>query len=328
MMKWSRKGLALAGALALIGVLAGVFGAPTATSQVTALDSVRAPESPNLDPDWRLWAKLPGIDVPLTMQNLAYPMGGGARSVNLRSAWFGDTLYIRAAWTDPTRDDMAVGVDQFTDAAAVEFPAKSAVMVPSFCMGQANASVNIWQWRAAAQTGDPVDAITALYPNGYSDSYPDELTKNPIYQPARSLGNPAAAVSDTPVQNLVAQAFGTLSPAADQVVTGQGVWRDGQWSVVFARRFAGSDVSQAEFAPGVSTNMAVAVWNGSQGERSGQKSVSQFVTLSISPSALVEGAAHDWGAIWLALLLGGAAAVTGLVVLTIAGMWSAGPRRS
>jgi complex iron-sulfur molybdoenzyme family reductase subunit gamma len=87
------------------------------------------------------------------------------------------------------------------------------------------------------------------------------------------------------MQTLVSYAFGTLSPASVQDVQGRGM-RIGndRWAVVFSKPYVSTGVDQATFSDGQTTDMAVAVWNGSEGDRNGRKSVSQFVTLSISPS--------------------------------------------
>lgn len=318
-MKCSRSALMVIGTVALLAVVAAVTGAPTASSQAPTLAAIRAPEQPALDPNWSYWAKLPGVDVPLTAQNLTYPMGGGSvPSVNLKATHYNGVLYVRASWQDATEDVPAVDMTAFTDAVALEVPAKSAVAVPSFCMGQANSGVNIWRWRADSQAGGPDALLSTDYPNGYSDGYSGAtkvLEQDPIYQPARALGNPVALSGGPPVENLIAQAFGTLSPAPAQEVDGAGSWQNGTWTVVFRRPFAAPTADQADFAEGASTNMAVAVWNGSQGDRAGQKNVSQFVTLSIAASALRPGAGHDWSALWVAVILGGGAVLTGLAML-------------
>jgi hypothetical protein len=237
--------------------------------------------------------------------------------VTLQAAHYDQVLYVRAAWKDATQDGATGNVDTFSDAVAVMFPAKSAVNIPSFCMGQANAGVNIWQWRADSQAGGPDALATALHPNAHSDGVPALLTDDPIYQPARALNNPVAMYGETPVQNLVAQAFGTITLASDQSVDGQGVWRDGEWSVVFARPFAGADPGQASFTSGTSTNLAVGVWNGTQGDRGGQKTVSQFVTLRVSDAVLRSAGGQDWGSIGLASLLGGGGVLIVLALITL-----------
>jgi hypothetical protein len=316
-MKWSRPSLLIVAALALAGVVAGVTGAHIASSQAVVVQAIRVPAAPPVDPDWPTWASIPGADVALTAQQIVYPKGGGTvPSVNIRAVHHNGTLYIRVSWRDATADVPALDMGRFTDAVALEFPARTAVTVPSFCMGQATAGVNIWQWRADAQAGGPDALLTSTYPRAYdADGPPAALADDPVFQPARALGNPVAPVADTPVQNLVARAFGTLSPAAEQRVTGKGVWRNGVWSVVFTRPFAGGADDQAEFAVGKSTSLAVAVWNGSQGDRAGQKNVSQFVTLSVGAAALQPGTSRDWSALWLALVLGGGAILAGFGAL-------------
>jgi hypothetical protein len=328
-MKLTRMTAAILGILIALGVLAAGAGAPTASSQALTLRAVRAPEQPSLDPDWDLWAKLPSVDVPITAQNITYPMGGGSiASVTLQAMYYDETLYVRAQWQDGTRDAVAASMNQFSDAVALEFPGKSAVTVPSFCMGQANANVNIWQWRADSQEGGPLAVLRAARPNSFTDGLPPQIAKDPVFQPARALKNPATMLGDTPVQNLVAQAFGTLAPATEQTVQGNGVWRDGRWAVVFARPFAGGDPTQASFSAGRPTNMAVAVWNGSHGDRAGQKTVSQFVTLDVSNAAFKHGQSSDMNAVWFGLVLGGGAVLVGLALISFVALASFGGRRT
>ncbi|MFN8557115.1 MAG: ethylbenzene dehydrogenase-related protein [Dehalococcoidia bacterium] len=317
-MKWSRQSLLILGGLTLVGIIAGIAGAPTASSQALSLTAARASEAPTLDPYGKVWENITAVDVPITAQNVTYPMGGGSvTTVKLQAVHFDNTLYVRATWADKTEDAAALDVAKFSDAVALEFPAKAAVSVPSFCMGQAGAGVNIWQWRADSQAGGPDALRPKAFPNALSDGVPNELANNPIYQPARSLGNPVAQGGDQSVQNLMAQAFGTLDPAPGQDVTGGGAWQNGTWSVVFRRPFQAATPDLANFSQGTATNMAVAVWNGSEGDRSGQKTVSQFVTLTISGSDAAHGGAGgmDWGSFWLALGIGAAAFIAGMYML-------------
>ncbi|MFQ6019356.1 MAG: ethylbenzene dehydrogenase-related protein, partial [Dehalococcoidia bacterium] len=184
--------------------------------------------------------------------------------------------------------------------------------VPPFCMGDPNAHVNIWQWKAAWQADIEqgfVDVEDA-YPNTQVDLYPFE--EEEIFNPARALGNVAAQVDrTTAVDNLLAGSFGTLTQAPDQGVQGWGEWRDGRWLVVFARDLqVNSDYTQ--FAEGDNTSVAFAVWDGAAGERDGMKSVSQFLTLDVSPEvAKVPGEGIP---AWVIILV-----VVGGVALAIAG---------
>lgn len=270
-----------AGALA-IPLLACVAGAALyaadanpAASQAPQLFALRASSDPGLDPSSPEWAAAPSINVPLSAQRSAYASGGGSvTAVRAQALHYKERLYIRLSWRDTTLDDSTLRVDQFSDAAAVEFPASAATTVPSICMGQADAGVNIWQWRADSQTGHEDPSVR--YPNIWVESYPSD---DPEFYPARAVGNPYAAADGGAVQNLVSRAFGNIRPSPIQDVEGHGVYADGGWAVVFARPMSQSDPSLVNLHDTSVTDIAFAVWNGSEGDRNGQKSVSTFVTL-------------------------------------------------
>jgi hypothetical protein len=147
-------------------------------------------------------------------------------------------------------------------------------------MGQAGAAVNIWHWRADSEDG-PTDP-SAVYTAALIDAVPSD---EDVFFTARAAGNPYAQPDVSPVQDLVARAFGTLSPVPDQTVIGHGGYQNGRWYVVFRRSFVSIGPDQAAFRDGGTTDMAVAVWDGSQDERDGRKAVSQFVRLQVLPGA-------------------------------------------
>lgn len=284
-----RAPLALVAMVLLGGALLQRFDVNPAASQQAELVAFEADQDPGLDPAGALWSQARSVQLPLSGQPGAYFAGGGSvTSVSASALHFAGTLYVRVEWSDPTLDDVSTRVEDFSDAVALEFPAQSAATIPSICMGQADAGVNIWHWRADSQQSsfDP----DTVYANALVDTYPDRT--DDLWYPARAVGNPAATNANGPVQTLVAQAFGALSTATVQDVTGQGAHDGSNWAVVFARPFAAADESLAEFAAGSSTNMAVAVWNGSERDRNGQKSTSQFLTLRIG-SALTGGGGGD-----------------------------------
>jgi DMSO reductase family type II enzyme heme b subunit len=57
-------------------------------------------------------------------------------------------------------------------------------------------------------------------------------------------------------------------------VEGKGAWENGKWSVVIHRALITQDKDDVQFVPGMETYFTVAVWNGSEGDRDGQKSIS------------------------------------------------------
>jgi len=293
--------LAVLGAAAVLQIL----NANPAASQNQSLTAFAAGDDPGLDPASQVWNDARKVQVALTAQPAAYPVGGGSiKTVAAQAVHRNGTLYLRLEWNDATQDAATARPTEFADAVAVEFPAKPATTVPSICMGQADQGVNIWQWRADSEAG--VDKPLAVFANGFVDWYPDE--QDPTWYPARAAGNPYANPDAGPVQDLVAFAFGTIGPGPSQAVKGKGVYSDGKWAVVLARPFEAAGAGQAAFTAGAKTDMAFAVWDGSQGERNGMKSTSQFVTLSLSAVTLGGGGRQTkW--LWLA---------AGLLALSVA----------
>ncbi len=306
--RWATTGGALVAVLLCAGLLQ-LANANPAASQTLTLTAWQASEDPGLDPNHELWSRTQFVQAPLTAQAGSYAAGGGSIPVVwARALHYNNTLYVRLEWEDSTQDGSALKVEQFADAAAVEFPAKSATSVPAVCMGQADMGVNIWQWRADS-LGNPNE----LYANSVVDTYP---STDDLFYTARAAGNPYANPKQGPVQNLVAVAFGTLSPAATQDVQGQGAYSNGRWSVVFSRPFTGASEDLAAFTAGTSTDIAFAVWNGSEGDRNGRKSVSSFLTLNVSGAAIPEPEGSDWLVLALAagalLVIGGGGIGLGL----------------
>lgn len=264
-------------AVVTVAVVLQLLGAQPAVSQSSVLTSYRTSTGPGLDPSSNLWGGAPAVDVPLTAQQVVWPFGGGStRVVKAQALHTDDTLYIRMSWSDRTRDDEAIAVDRFVDAAAVEFPADAASSVPSLCMGQADGGVNIWHWQAGVENGRP-STVEALSGEGYVDRYP---STDEAYFPARAAGNPVADPTGT--NELVAVGFGTLSNAERQHVSGHAEWAHSRWSVVFARELSSDSAQQVDLGQDVTTDVAFAVWDGNADERNGIKSVSEFVVLDIT----------------------------------------------
>lgn len=278
---------ALLTAALLVAVMLNAVQVNPAASQTLVLQSAAVDRDPGSDPNAKAWDQANAITVPLTGQLVTYPRGGGTvPSATVRALHTKKRLYVRIDWSDTTRDDRAAASD-FSDAVAVQFPVKGTISIPSICMGQADAAVNIWYWKAVLE-GKGLPPLYQVYPHMHTDldlfslSDPDAPD---IAYPARYVGNPASGVRASPVQALTARAFGTLSPTASQSVEGKGVWQDGRWSVVFVRDFNVEAPDEAALSLGTKTDMAVAVWDGSRGERNGQKSVSQFIRLTIPAAA-------------------------------------------
>jgi len=101
-----------------------------------------------------------------------------------------------------------------------------------------------------------------------------------VFNPARATGNILADASMrvSPIEDLNAEGFSTLTTQAHQDVMGSGNWSNNRWSVVFKRALATADANDTQFK-GNSTPMGIAIWNGQNKERNGQKAVTQWQTL-------------------------------------------------
>jgi complex iron-sulfur molybdoenzyme family reductase subunit gamma len=114
------------------------------------------------------------------------------------------------------------------------------------------------------------------------------------YVPALASGNLFAAPPVSPVEDIVAGGFGTLTaePASNQNVQGYGAWADGKWRVIFSRDLTSPEAEDASFTTGKVYSIAFAAWDGANGERNGQKSTSQWISLQLEQQGKAPAAAQ------------------------------------
>ncbi len=298
-------GMALLIALA-VGVAGGMLRIVPVESQALMLEALRAPASVPVDEPWApVWDGAPRQDVPLSAQNIAPPFGGGiVQTLTARALHDGERLYFLLEWADAAPNDTVNGVEEFADAAAVQFPGDASKPTPPFTMGGPDAPVNIWQWKAVWQADIERGFATTQdrYPNTYADLYPNG--DDPLYKPALYVGNPLAQRDhDSPIESVIAGGFGTLTHADVQDVTGAGEWRDGRWRALFVRQFEPAAAGLAGFAEGETTNVAFAVWDGGSGDRNGQKSIAPFIELTIGGGEASAVAAGEGGGSTLLIVI-------------------------
>lgn len=89
--------------------------------------------------------------------------------------------------------------------------------------------------------------------------------------------------SKSRARSVLAKGIGSTLPGAPVDETATGSWSGGRWTVVFTRSLAGSEES-ASLVPGDTTQIGIAVWNGSNEERAGIKAVSpDWTALTLDP---------------------------------------------
>ena len=269
-----------------IAVVCGFFGIVPVKSQAPRLDATVAPAAVPADDPWAsVWDEANSRQIPLSAQEVVPPFGGGAvASLTVRALHDGSRLFVLLEWTDDEVDDAVDGTTLFADAAALQFPTVDGTS-PPYTMGSTDLPVSIWQWKAVWQKDIDDGFATSQYPNTLVDLYPG--SDESIYNPAQHVGNQLSSPEhDQPVESLVAQGFGTLTPDPDQDLAGVGHWQDGKWRALFARDFTSG--SGPSFAVGETTLIAFAVWDGAAGDRNGQKSIAQFVELGIADEAAAD----------------------------------------
>ena len=101
-----------------------------------------------------------------------------------------------------------------------------------------------------------------------------------VFNAGRATGNilSDARMRVSAVEDLNAEGFSTLTTQAHQDVDGEGNWRNNRWSVVFKRALKTGDANDTQFSGG-KTPIAIAIWDGQNKERNGQKAVTQWNTL-------------------------------------------------
>ncbi len=279
---------------------------PLASPLIVPVKTIQGDIPGAASPAWR--EVVDEIIIPMSGQVVAKPRNynPSVKVVYVQAVTNGKEIGIRLRWADGTRDEKFIQSEQFKDAAAVEFPVKKPETLPDgkphFAMGNADQTVNIWHWKSEWQKDLAGMAdMEDQYPNmamgsaGYYMYEPaskgtaiDKRTtfidagsgKNEgVYKTGAWAGNifsdPTKRISA--VEDLNAEGFGTLTTQAHQDVMGNGEWRNSEWSVVFVRSISDSDANDVQLDKmGDYVPVAFAIWDGSNGERDGLKSVTAW----------------------------------------------------
>jgi hypothetical protein len=229
----------------------------------------------------------------LQIQDKAFPNGGGSiKEVVVRSFHNGETIFFGIKWDDDSKNERAIAHAQFRDAVGLMFPLEEVKVISpekpfSPRMGDRGKPVNIWHWKADWEKELSVaggkEHMEDEYPNMFTDFdfSPDPIHfQEKVMQSAELMsgGVSAGSLLSLPrgrsVEDLNAVGFGTLTAQEHQDVNGKGSWNNGKWNVVIYRPLATPDENDVQFAPGKSTFFNMAVWNGMEGDRNGQKNIS------------------------------------------------------
>lgn len=223
--------------------------------------------SQEIDANGNLTHRVSTTIIPLSAQYIAAPQGGSVLQLRARAVYNDKTMAVLVQWQDNTKNfhsDVAKGT--YSDAVALEFPVQLVVGHQPFrCMGQSDAEVAIWQWKAEREKAVAGDAALVTNANGNA--------VKPYLGPGIGL------LKDT-------NAYNPDSTAAYDEATHT-------WSVIFRRPMTSNDqpgytgspgqLASLNFTQGTATNIAFAVWDGGAGERLSKKAVSTWVDFLFQP---------------------------------------------
>jgi DMSO reductase family type II enzyme heme b subunit len=269
--------LVILGAFALATLMWAVNFQPVSSESSKLL----APYLPTLgdtflDPKSPVWAegaqlpdgkKVETAVVTLSAQYFIKEYGGSITQLKAKAAHDGKNFAIWVQWQDNSFDigRGPANSEIFSDAAAVEFPldpSQHAGRQAFRCMGQIDALVNIWQWKAERDA---------------------EITRSQGFEPILTSGGSKAA------KNWVGPNAAYLVDPAKFDPDSRAFYDQATktWTVIFKREVKLSDKKAAVdlVAPKAGdeygTQVAFAVWDGGNGERLSKKTVSSWVDLTL-----------------------------------------------
>jgi hypothetical protein len=241
------------------------------------------------------WADAPATTVPLQVQDQTMPVLDEltVSEVSVKALTNGRKIAWHVSWEDPTAD-YHLDPELFCDAVAVQFPLQPNA---AYTMGAIDFAVQIMQWKAIWQKDidEHFQDVQDLHPNYWVDLYwfaegefpypvPDSFQRTEAldFFVAYRAGNPMAELyRRQPVQELIAEGFGTLTNQPVSATAANGVWSNGRWSVVFVRPMQTTDEADFQFEPGTRNTVAFAVWEGGVQNVSGRKHHSQWIVFEV-----------------------------------------------
>lgn len=243
-----------------------------------------------LDPTWKGWVNAKPVIFTLAPQKIAKPynLAPAIKQVTVKTLNNGSDIAFLLEWKDKTKDSLPKEVS-FSDACAVQIPVAADPSIPFF-MGEAQKPVMIMHWKAVWTEG--VVDVAKLHPNVATDWYPEGdkgfkthegwkhgkrfmagyAAENPISTPNHDYG----------AEELVAEGFGTLTTSPKQNTKGKAIRTKDGWKVLLVRPFKGDGENNPNWAPGKTTYINFAVWDGGTKERGSRKGILQeWQTLQI-----------------------------------------------
>lgn len=249
-------------------------------------------------PTKNIWDKITPQTISLLAQPMIVPRPKmvTTHKINVQAVHNGNWIAFRLNWQDSEKSEANI-LGKFSDAVAMQFPAKDSESPPSIFMGSKEQPVHILHWRAQYQKDKEQGMLDMRdhYPNMSVDIYPLEFANQyshdrvlqkitekdrEVFSPGKSAGNPQSFTKSKGIDEIFAEGFGSSSVIENSRAEAVGEWKNGQWSVEISRPIELNGGSSLQM--GKSTFVAFAVWQGGKGEVGSRKSI----TLSWEPLLL------------------------------------------
>ena len=253
-------------------------------------------------PDDNAWSTASPVEMPLAGQIVASPRfwTPSANSVKIKSMYNSEDVAFLLEWDDMTNEQSEV----YSDAVALQFPTKipEGLKKPYFAMGGSGKSVVLWHWRAyeeslhAAEKEVDDDSETATDGGSVVAEEQEETSpavgKGEVTE-VKDVAEESTAVTEAPeekfkgfmtIREMTAKGFKNLAvqPSSSQDSKGKGYWKNGKWKVMITRPLVTGDKKiDIQFETGKLIPYALAVWDGSNKEIGGQKSISSWYYLTL-----------------------------------------------
>ncbi|MBI2470054.1 MAG: c-type cytochrome [Planctomycetes bacterium] len=223
-----------------------------ASDVVVKVKLVESDQLPS-EPSDEIWGTVAPVELPLGGQILTSPRlwTPAIDAVMVRAVYNKDEIAFLVEWDDSTNKQEEI----FRDSMSLQFPTKipESLKKPYFAMGDSSGAVNLWSWKA-------------YWGEGFG------------------LAAEAPETESGTVIELNAKGFKSVAPQPpeSQNVIGKGIYQNGRWKVVMKRPLKTDDAKgDIQFEIGKLIPVAFAVWDGSNNDVAGQKSVSSWYYISL-----------------------------------------------
>ena len=250
------------------------------------------------------WSTVSSVELPMAGQIVASPRfwTPSADSVKIKSMYNNEDIVFLVEWDDMTNEQSEV----YSDAVALQFPTKipEGLKKPYFAMGESGKSVVLWHWRAYeeslhavkeeadddSETATDGGSVVAEEQEEAGHAEAEEVVEEVIEAQEESTEEKTAEAPEEKfkdfmaIREMNAKGFKNLSvqPSNSQDSKGKGYWENGKWKVMITRPLVTGDKKiDIQFETGKLIPYAIALWDGSNKEIGGQKSITSWYYLTL-----------------------------------------------